>query len=155
MIRGRLQVAFALAGICSLTLVSQAVAPPSPGLRTAVATVKQKGYTPKSTQGWFSDRGLNVLVARATRSADGYNQQAFFFQNARYVGTDAKLPSRQVNDIWSTGDTIALMYILYRRNDPNCCPTGGGKIVRFHWNGRRLVALDSIPTTSPASRISR
>jgi hypothetical protein len=37
------------------------------------------------------------------------------------------------------------MYVLYRRQDPLCCPTGGGKIVRFRWNGRRFRALDRSP----------
>jgi hypothetical protein len=50
---------------------------------------------------------------------------------------------------------VALMYVLYRRNDPNCCPTGGGKIVRFHWTGRRLVALDRIPPLTGEGSLSR
>jgi hypothetical protein len=30
---------------------------------------------------------------------------------------------------------------VYRRNDPNCCPTGGFDHRRFHWNGRRLALV--------------
>jgi hypothetical protein len=30
---------------------------------------------------------------------------------------------------------------IYRRNDPNCCPTGGFAHRRFHWNGRALVVV--------------
>ena len=28
---------------------------------------------------------------------------------------------------------------IYRKNDPNCCPTGGFEHRRWHWNGSRLV----------------
>jgi hypothetical protein len=28
---------------------------------------------------------------------------------------------------------------VYRKNDPNCCPTGGFDHRRFHWNGRTLT----------------
>jgi hypothetical protein len=154
-IRRYLLIACIAAAGLSLGVAGRAVAPSGPGLKAAVAIVKRNGYTPKSTRYWYSDRGLNALVARATRSGDGYDQQAFFFFNRRYLGTDAKVPSRQVDEIWSDGETIALMYVLYRQSDPNCCPTGGGKIVRFHWNGRRLIALDRIPTTSSSARIAR
>jgi hypothetical protein len=30
---------------------------------------------------------------------------------------------------------------VYRRNDPNCCPTGGFDHRRFHWNGSRFVVV--------------
>ena len=30
---------------------------------------------------------------------------------------------------------------VYRKNDPNCCPTGGFDHRRFHWNGRALVVV--------------
>jgi hypothetical protein len=32
---------------------------------------------------------------------------------------------------------------IYRKNDPNCCPTGGFDHRRFHWNGRRFVVVRS------------
>jgi hypothetical protein len=28
---------------------------------------------------------------------------------------------------------------VYRKNDPNCCPTGGFDHRRFHWNGRKFA----------------
>ncbi len=66
--------------------------------------------------------------------------------DSRYLGTDAARASAQIEEVWRDDRTIALLYILYRNDDPLCCPTGGGKIVRFHWNGKRLGALDRIPT---------
>jgi hypothetical protein len=28
---------------------------------------------------------------------------------------------------------------VYRKNDPNCCPSGGFDHLRYHWNGSRFV----------------
>src|SRR5438128_1680586 len=28
---------------------------------------------------------------------------------------------------------------IYKKNDPNCCPTGGFDHVRYHWNGTRFA----------------
>ena len=36
------------------------------------------------------------------------------------------------------GDLVSSQPI-YRKNDPNCCPTGGFDHTRFHWNGSRFV----------------
>jgi hypothetical protein len=30
---------------------------------------------------------------------------------------------------------------VYRKNDPNCCPTGGFDHRRWHWNGTRFVVV--------------
>jgi hypothetical protein len=32
---------------------------------------------------------------------------------------------------------------VYRKNDPNCCPTGGFDHARWHWNGSRFVVVRS------------
>ena len=37
---------------------------------------------------------------------------------------------------------------LYRKNDPNCCPTGGFDHVRYHWNGSRFAVARSYHTKS-------
>ena len=113
----------------------------------AAAIVKTKGYRPDLST-WDSFFKLNVLIGTFASSADGYNKRAFFFFGRRYLGTDAAAPSAQLEEVWRDDKTIALLYILYRGSDPNCCPTGGGAIVRFRWNGSRLVALDRIPPRS-------
>jgi hypothetical protein len=115
-------------------------------LRTAVAVVKGHGYRPDVST-WENAFKLNVLIGTFTKSADGYNKRAFFFFGSRYLGTDASAPSAQLQEVWRDDRTIALLYILYRNSDPLCCPTAGGAIVRFRWNGSRLVALDPIPPT--------
>ena len=84
-----------------------------------------------------------MLVGTRTGSGDGYGQQAFFFVDGRYIGTDAKEPSASVKVV-SQGDTeVALAYPLYRSSDPLCCPSGGQAIVHFQLNNGRLAAAAS------------
>jgi hypothetical protein len=37
---------------------------------------------------------------------------------------------------------------VYRKNDPNCCPTGGFDHQRWHWNGHRFALARSWHTKS-------
>ena len=41
------------------------------------------------------------------------------------------------------GDDLVETQPVYRKNDPNCCPTGGFDHRRFHWNGRAFVVVRS------------
>ena len=66
------------------------------GLSAASATVRAKGFTPNDTSDYHSDQALRVLVGTRTGSGDGYGQQAFFFVNGRYIGTDTKDTSATV-----------------------------------------------------------
>ena len=138
-----MRAAAAAAALAALLAIPAAAA--GPGDRAAAAAiVRNKGYTPE-LKSWDGTFKLNVLIGTYTQSADGYNKRAFFFLGRRYLGTDAAAPSAALQEVWRDDRTIALLYILYRASDPNCCPTGGGRIVRFHWNGKRIVALDRIP----------
>ncbi|WP_238438442.1 LppP/LprE family lipoprotein, partial [Frankia nepalensis] len=130
---------------------------PAGGLSTAeaAAAVRARGYTPADTSGYDPDRALSVIVGMLATSADGHPQRAFFFHDGRFVGTDAAEPSATIGWIWSTDDTVALQYQLYRPSDPMCCPTAGAATVRFRWTGATVASLDPLPSTSwdaPASR---
>ena len=137
------------AAVATSVLVAGSLASATAGtgstLGFAERIVRTHGYVPNASD-WNPGSQSNVLTSVFARSADGYNQRAFFFYGRRYLGTDASEPSARVQAMWSDGTTVALTYVLYRRADPNCCPSGGGKIVRFRWTGRRVVALDPIPT---------
>jgi LppP/LprE lipoprotein len=128
---------------------------PSEGAAAAAATVRSKGFTPNDTSQYHSNQALRVLVARRTASGDGYAQQAFFFVNGRYIGTDTREPSATLRVV-SQGDTeVALAYPLYRKNDPLCCPGGGQATVRFQLNNGRLTPLDPIPPVERSNGLSR
>ncbi len=124
-------------------------------LAAAVASVRSRGYTPNNTAEYHSGQTLRVLVGTRAGSGDGYGQQAFFFVDGRYIGTDTKEPSAKIAVV-SQGDTeVAIAYPLYRKNDPLCCPGGGQRVVHFALNDGKLTALDPIPPASSSNGLSR
>jgi hypothetical protein len=125
------------------------------GAGAAAALLRAHGYTADDTSQYHPSQTLRVLVGTRTGSGDGYGQQAFFFVDGRYIGTDASEPSAAVNVV-SQGDTeVTLAYPLYRPKDPLCCPGGGHTTVHFQLNNGHLVALQPIPPTSSSSGLSR
>ena len=113
----------------------------------AVHTIENLGYTVLASQGDEAQAGgpLYVLTATCTDSADGFCQNAFFFIDNRYIGTDISGKDEGVSVSWQHADTVALTYPLYVTEDPPCCPTGGVRTVRFHWDGSFLRPLDELP----------
>ncbi len=111
----------------------------SEGLDAAEAVVQAKGFTVSSSSDYHPNQTLRVLVGTRTGSAEGSGQQAFFFVNGRYIGTDAKQPSAQISVV-SQGDTeVVLAYAL---------ASGGQATVRFQLNNGKLVPLGPIPSAS-------
>jgi hypothetical protein len=108
------------------------------GLSAAEAVLQAKGYTASSTSDYHPNQTLRVLVGTRSGSAEA-GQQAFFFVDGRYIGTDAKQPSASVHVV-SQGDTeVTLAYAL---------PGGGQATVRFQLNNGKLVPLGSTPPAS-------
>lgn len=121
------------------------------GAGAAVAVVRAHGYTPNETSQYRPDQTLRVLVGTRTGSSDGYGQQAFFFVDGHYLGTDTSQPSTTVKVV-SQGDTeVALSYPIYKAGDPPGKPSGGEKTVRFQLNNGRLVPLGQIPPVAARS----
>lgn len=118
-------------------------------LAAASRVVRSHGYVRTGPSGWRPCSKYNAIIGVAAGSADGYNQRAFFFYGTRYLGTDASAPSAAIRYAGRTATTISIRYALYRPSDPLCCPRGGSKLVRFHWNGSRVVPLDAIPSANP------
>jgi hypothetical protein len=50
--------------------------------------------------------------------------------------------------LFRAGADVVESQPVYRKNDPNCCPTGGFDHVRFHWGGSRFAVVRSWHTTS-------
>jgi len=125
------------------------------GTSGAAAVVRARGYTPNDTSQYHSDQTLRVLVGTRTGSADGYAQQAFFFVNGRYLGTDTKLPSATVKVIGQADTEVTLGYALYRKGDALVNPSGGEAHVTFQLNNGKLVALQKIPPAASNTGLSR
>jgi hypothetical protein len=124
-------------------------------LAHALAVVRAHGYTANDTSDYHPDQTLRVLVGTRTGSADGHQQQAFFFVDGRYIGTDSSQPSAAVKVV-AQGDTeVTLAYQLYKPGQPLCCATGGEAQVRFQLNNGKLAALDPIPPVESKTGSSR
>ncbi|HEV2982072.1 MAG TPA: LppP/LprE family lipoprotein [Solirubrobacteraceae bacterium] len=127
----------------------------SEGLSSAASVLRAKGFAPVRTADYHPNQALQVLVGVRSGSGDGYGQQAFFFVNGHYIGTDTGQPSAAVSVV-SQGDTeVTLAYPLYRSSDPLCCPGGGHARVRFQLNNGKLVPLDPIPPLHSSAGLSR
>jgi LppP/LprE lipoprotein len=125
------------------------------GLSSASAVLRANGFIPADTSEYHPNQVLRVLVGVRSGSSDGYAQQAFFFVNGRFIGTDSSQPSATVKVV-SQGETeVTLAYPLYRRGDPLGSPSGGQARVRFQLNNGKLIALDAIPSASPTATLSR
>jgi hypothetical protein len=114
--------------------------------QAAVQKVQSLGYSVYSDESGDESVGpLYVIIATCTGSGTGYCQNAFFFVQNEYIGTDTSSPDIGVSVAWQDGTTVALNYPLYGPTDPNCCPTGGDRTVRFYWDGSQLTPLDPLP----------
>jgi hypothetical protein len=96
-----------------------------------------------------------VLVGSRSGSGGGSDQQAFFFLNGRYIGTDASRPSGHVSVVEQGDTSVTLAYGLYKPRDPACCPSGGQATVRFELNNGALAPLDQIPPVASGTGLSR
>lgn len=121
----------------------------------AAAVLRAHGYTPLDTAEYHPDQTLRVLVGTKSPSGDGYGQQAFFFLDGRYLGTDTKEPSAKLKVVSQSDTEVAISYPLYRPGNSLCCPAGGEKVVHFVLNDGKLTALGQIPPASSSTGPSR
>jgi hypothetical protein len=101
---------------------------------------------------WIAGFAFNVLYGNCL-AGDGTDQHIWFFDHGQFVGKDARTPSHFIVDLWRNERTLAFMYVLYRRSDPNCCATGGGAVVRFRRTGTRVRRLDPLPPQAGAKGV--
>jgi hypothetical protein len=50
--------------------------------------------------------------------------------------------------LYRVGNDLVDSQPIYRKNDANCCPTGGFDHRRWHWNGTRLAVVRSYHSSS-------
>lgn len=48
--------------------------------------------------------------------------------------------------VFQVGGDVVTSQPIYRKNDPNCCPTGGFAHDRYHWNGTKFALVRSYKT---------
>ena len=125
------------------------------GVSAAMALVQAKGYTVKDPGEYHAAQTLQVLVGTRLDTGDAYAQQAFFFADGHFLGTDAKQASAMVHVVSQSDTEVTLQYTLYRPSDALCCPSGGHADVRFELDNGMLAALDAIPPASSSTGTSR
>jgi hypothetical protein len=125
------------------------------GVSAATSVLRARGFTPTNAADYHPGQALQVLIGMHTGSGDGYGQQAFFFVNGHYIGTDATAPSATLRVVSQADTEVTLAYPLYRASDPLCCPGGGQARVRFQLNNGKLTALDPIPPLHSNTALSR
>src|SRR5436190_5797686 len=135
--------------------VTTAPPAPNPPVAEALAEVKAKGYAVADTGTYDSAQRLSVLIGVLKGSADSTAQKAFFFADGRLIGTDTADVSANVQVATQSADEIGLRYALYKRRDPQCCPTDGAVIVDYNWDGSSLKPLQAIPPSSISADGSR
>jgi hypothetical protein len=139
--------AAAVAAGLSLLVAWRAPAARSSDLTKAMAFMKKQcpgGQRDISARMWAAGWRFNALYGNCL-AEDGTDGHIWFFDHGRFIGRDAPTPSHEIIGLWRNDRTIAFMYVLYRQSDANCCATGGGAIVRFRWNGKRVRPLDPLP----------
>jgi hypothetical protein len=112
-------------------------------LAAAVATVERAGYVPNDTAQYRASQTLRVLIgAKAGASeATAYGEQAFFFIDGSYIGTDAAKPSAAIKLVSQSDTEVVLSYGLY-----DSAGAGSGEAeVHFQLDNGKLEALDPIP----------
>ncbi len=125
------------------------------GAAAAERTLRAHGFTATNPTDYHPKQTLAVLVGVHTGSGDGYSQQAFFFVNGKYIGTDSSQSSAGIRVVAQSDTEVTLAYPLYRPHDPLCCPGAGQARVRFQLNNGKLTPLDPIPPASSKSGTSR
>jgi hypothetical protein len=125
----------------------------SEAVKEAVSVLESRGYTPTETALYHPSQTLRVLIG--TRAGSSYGQQAFFFIDGRYIGTDTKEPSATVKVLSQSDTEVTLAYPLYRPGDALANPTGGQATVHFQLDDGKLTPSGRIPPANSSSGLSR
>jgi hypothetical protein len=85
-------------------------------------------------------------------AATVHDQNVWFFAGKRFIGNDAATSSAEIIGLWRNLNTMAFLYVLYRTTDALCCPTGGGRVVRFRATASQVIPLDPLPPRAASAR---
>jgi hypothetical protein len=91
---------------------------------------------------WRPAATLHVVRATPAGGASYQGDYYYFFVDGRPVGSQRF--DRAQGEAAVADDTLAVTYSAYAAGDAHCCPSGGSRTVRFHWDGARLAPLDPL-----------
>jgi hypothetical protein len=115
-----------------------------PELTAAIAVMARRGYAPVSTSSYSTADTLRVLIGRRQGAATP-NERAFFFDQTKYLGTDASQPSASVTVISHLDTEVVLSYAIYA---PGASAPRGHRLVHFALDMGSLAAVEAIPSVA-------
>jgi LppP/LprE lipoprotein len=100
----------------------------------------RRGYVPVSTASYGPADTLHVLIGRG---AGG--ERAFFFNEGRFIGTDASEPSAHIGVLAHGDSEVTLAYDVFAAN---ASAPSGQRRVRFALDMGALAVLDPLPSAA-------
>ena len=97
------------------------------------------------TAGYRPDATLSAIVGDTPGGTASSPQQLFLFHAGSYLGTATSDTRFAFQISAQTDDTVTVTYAHYQPGDFTCCPSSEPDVVRYQWNGTRVVPLDPIP----------
>lgn len=116
-----------------------------PQLAAAIAVMARQGYVPVETTSYSTADTLRVLIGRRPGAGAAPAELAFFFDQSRYLGTDAARPSARVTVVSHLDAEVVLSYAIYK---PGASTPSGQRFVHFALDMGQITHPDAIPSTS-------
>jgi superoxide dismutase, Cu-Zn family len=89
---------------------------------------------------------LTAALGARFPAASGRPGLVFFWHGANFVGWDADTESQLILGVSSPAPGVfAVSYAGYAGTDPACCPSLAPVVVRYTWDGHRMVASSTPP----------
>lgn len=124
-------------------------------LRAAEQLLDARGFATLTERDWRPDQRLKVLLGVRRGVSDVGAQQAFFFLDELFLGTDTRDPSGRITVVDQSEAAITLAYALYRPGDSIESPSGGEREVTYTLSGDRLSPEQPIPPSAEDAPLSR
>jgi LppP/LprE lipoprotein len=123
--------------------------PTSPGavshdLAAALAVLAKAGYAPVRPSTYRAGDTLRVVIGTRTGSSVPA-EQAFFFDQTIYLGTDARSPSAQISLLSQSDTEVTLGYAIYRTGASTPSTL---RRVHFALDMGQLSAIDPLPSAA-------
>ena len=115
-----------------------------PELKAAIAVMAQQGYVPLETSSYISSDTLRVLIGRRPPGA-APAERAFFFDQTKYLGTDAAQPSAAITVASHLDAEVVLSYAIFK---PGATAPSGHRLVHFALDMGQLSPVEAIPSVS-------
>lgn len=91
------------------------------------------------------DPALDLSAVVGNTNIISAPRQVFLFHKGCYLGTTTSEPRFVLAVEQTGGDTVVVRYKHYMPRDALCCPSLPDYVVRYRWNGSKVVPLNPIP----------